>query len=188
MYELNSPDIQFLILIPDSSETKLEFVMNECQNILYSREYSISKIKHYDGSDWLECNLAIKDDDINIENDVQFLFEMTKLNQIIIKHKANKNLIQYNRFGKKRELSIQPYELNTCNQSDIWFYDSKFYCLKNEKSYLILESREQIKLGMVIELLNDNEWIPILVRNIDEQYENTFKLFIKHKKARIEIQ
>ena len=50
---------------------------------------------------------------------------------------------------------------------------------------LFRSKKEDFKVGMIVEYLNNKNWIKREVKNIDVEYEDLYKLLIKYDKIRV---
>jgi hypothetical protein len=176
MTNLENKNISFMLI----SSSKL----NDITSILYTKEYNISYIKSFYKEKYEDCIIAYSDVDNDIlRSDVLFILDHFDESSIIIKYKNEEIVKKIFKNGSEKLLETIMYDNN--NDDDIlYIINGISFSFTEVARYWIPTKKEDFKEGMTIEYFNNDKWNQIIVDNVDEEYENLYKLLIKYNKIR----
>lgn len=153
---------------------------------LYAKGYSVDQLSVYVAPNELydayictsEC--LDSDDDYVRKSALEFI-EDEIITECII-HYKNYGVIRLRTDGYEEPTLCSVYNLTTTYP--IYIKDSISYSFPKSDRYINITDRSQLRVGMLVELFNNGEWVEKFVSNIDEEYEKIYKLFIKYNKIR----
>lgn len=166
------------------SDNNLSYIIinnnDEAKNILIGKGYTIYPINRYNSFLNELSYIAISNFDDNIlREDSNYLVNKI-LNNIIIKYNNEGQIYKKDKI-KEYKQRIEYYPENINNTYVINGISFKFEPIKEYKS---ISSKSELQSGMTIEYYNKNKWVEKIVENVDIEYENIYKLMIKHNKLR----
>lgn len=179
---LNEPRISYIILSSDNIEAVESYLLATGFDIIYLLKNKGKNKKailaYYDVDD--------KTND-SLREYILFLLEEFKIKNAIIKYKfeTKPKLITVN--GEEIKLELKSLTNEFDNDIPYYNYNQYFFYFVREKEYFSPTKKEDLKLGMVVEYLNKNEWIKYKIKNPSIEYDRLFKLLMKYNKVRIPL-
>jgi hypothetical protein len=85
--------------------------------------------------------------------------------------------------GQEKPISISYY--NTDDDKESFIYNGVSFSFIEEKMYWRPNKKEDFKIGMIVEYLNNNKWYQQTVKEPEIEFENLYKLLIKYDKIRV---
>jgi hypothetical protein len=166
------------------------FIMSSKQidatkTLLWAKEWEIIPLKgYYDGISE-DSILAFK---INIDNkelkeEALFILKTFNEDSCIIKYTGKKNTNKLKISNQESELSEAIFNQESINKS--YLYNGTFFSFNEVKSYKIIESKDELKNGMIVEYFNNKNWTSISIFDINNEWNGFYKLLVKYKKVRI---
>lgn len=174
---LSDNRISYLIM----SSNKLDDMMS----ILWAKEFQIIPIKGYYKGNYEESIIAYND---NIDNDelrkeIIFLLNHFKEECAIVKYKGEAGAKKLFFDGSEKPLGIVMYNTDDDNMS--YLHNGLSFSFVEQTRYWKPKSKEDLKVGMIVEYQNKNKWLQHEIKNPPQEYERLFKLLIKYDKVRV---
>lgn len=156
------------------------------ESLLYAKEYTVQHIRGYYNNDWEDSYLAWSNVD-NTELKKDLIFFVNEFNQesAIIKYKNEPTNKRVYKDGKEKPLALNMYDSNSDNKS--YIIQGLSFSFTEQKVYKQATDKSQLKIGMIVEICNNNIWIEKTVSDLDKEWDSTYKLFAKHNKLRVSI-
>ncbi len=175
MVNLSNVNISYLIL-PSSN--------NDIEVILDSRSYQVLPLQSYCGGVYDGSYMGYSDVDNNtLRNDVIFLLEKANIKHAIIKYKGESIPKKIFYDGRECLLNINMY--NSDHNDVTFLYKGLSFSFTETKRYWIPKKREDFRVGMIVEYMNNNIWIEKLVENPNEEWDKMYRLLLKYNKIRV---
>jgi len=177
MTGLEHKDASFILL----SSTRLDDMIS----ILYAKEYQVLPIKGYYKGQYEDSVMAYgKVDNDTLRKDVIFLLNHFHQESAIIKYKGEKSPRRIYRTGAEKLLEINMFNTDSDNIS--YLYRGLSFSFVESKRYWIPKSKDDFKVGMIVEYFNNNQWSQKVVENPNDEWERMYKLLLKYDKVRVQ--
>jgi len=187
MLELTEKSASYLIVSPardlrDQSVAALE--ASRAQSMLYGRNYTLISLTGYSGGVYDRSFLAYgQQDNDSLRSDALAYMRESAQGDVVVKYSGSSELTLLSRDGSEHPLSVHPYDGSEGVRAFI--HGSDCFTLRRERRYRMVESRAEIKRGMVLEYLNNGRWNEVRVADPDTEYDRMFRLLIKYGKLRV---
>ena len=177
MIDLTNPKISFIFLSSDK--------LDDMVSILYAKEYKIIPIKGYYKGQYEESVIAYNDDNDNDELRKDLIFLLNHFHQEcgIIKYLGETNVRKTFVDGSEKPMGVVIYNTDADNIS--YLYNGVSFSFVEQVRYWKPTKKEDFRVGMLVEYLNNNKWCERLVENPSDEYEKLYKLLIKYDKVRV---
>ena len=173
---LEQPNASYIIL----SSSKLDDMIS----ILYAKEYNIIPIKGYYRGQYEDSIISYGPvDNDNLRKDTLFLLNYFHQDCAIIKYMGESNAKKIFKDGSEKPLGIVMY--NTDSENISYLYNGTSFSFVESKRYWKPTKKEDFKIGMLVEYLNNNKWYERKVENPNLEFEELYKLLIKYDKIRV---
>jgi hypothetical protein len=155
------------------------------KTLLWAKEWEIIPLKGYYDGVLEDSILAFK---MNIDNkelkeEAIFMLKTFDEDSCIIKYTSKKNPNKLFRNGKETELSEAFFNQESINKS--YLYNGVFFSFNEVKSYKLIELKQDLKNGMIVEYFNNQKWCSASIFDIEVEWDNFYKLLSKYKKVRV---
>lgn len=175
MTGLENPQSSYIILSADR--------LNEMISVLYAKEYQILPIKGYYKGNFEESVIAWGPDNESLRRDTIFLLDQFHQDCAIIKYQGDSNAKKVFFDGSEQPLGLVMY--NTDSENKSYLHNGVSFSFVEAKRYWIPKTMEDLKVGMIVEYMNNNKWYERKVQNPKEEWEKLYKLLIKYDKLRV---
>jgi hypothetical protein len=174
--DLENSNSSFILISSDN----LEDVMS----ILWAKEYKVLTLKSFHLGNYSDYVFAYSQiDNDQLRKDLIFLLNHLHINSAIIKYRGETQFKNVYKDGQEKPLSISYY--NTDDDKESFIYNGVSFSFIEEKMYWRPTKREDFKIGMIVEYLNNNKWSQQTVKEPEIEFENLYKLLIKYDKIRV---
>lgn len=177
MIDLKNPNISYIVL----SSNKID----DMASILYAKNYTIIPLQSYYKGIYENSLIAFGFDNDEIRKDLIFLLEHFKENNGIIKYIGEDDVKRVMFDGSEKPLDIQLYNTNENYVS--YIHEGVSFSFIDGVRYWKPNKKEDFKMGMIIEYLNNNKWFKKEVKNPNDEYDKLYKLLMKYDKIRISV-
>lgn len=174
---LEQPNVSYAIISSDK--------LNDMTSILYANDYKVIPIKGYYRGQFEESVITYGTDNDSIRKDILFLLNHFDQECAIIKYIGESNAKKIFKDGSEKPLGIIMYNTDAENRS--YLYDGVSFSFVEKARYWSPNKKEDFKIGMIVEYMNNNKWFEKKVENPDSEYEKLYKLLIKHNKIRVSV-
>jgi hypothetical protein len=157
--------------------------INEMTTVLYSKEYQILPIQGYFNGVFEDSVIAYGQDNETLRRDVIFLLDHFQQESAIIKYQGETNTKTVFFDGSEYPMDLLMY--NTDSTKKTYIHNGISFAFKEAKRYWIPKTMEDLKVGMIVEYMNNNKWYEKKVQNPSEEWEKLYKLLIKYDKLRV---
>jgi hypothetical protein len=157
--------------------------LNEMISVLYSKEYQILPIKGYYKGSFEDSVIAWGPDNDDLRRDVIFLLDHFNQDCAIIKYQGDSNAKKVFFDGSEQPLGLLMY--NTDSENKSYLHNGVSFSFVEAKRYWIPKTMDDLKVGMIVEYMNNNKWYERKVQNPKEEWEKLYKLLIKYDKLRV---
>lgn len=155
------------------------------ESLLYSRGYILQTIQKVVDGQGSEALLAYKNSaGEDLERDIFELFDKAHLDSVILLHDGFYTHIKGQ--GSRIEL-----EISTDQSSG---GDELFFVIKErplffspKKLYKDILQKEELIGEKMVQIFNQNRWQTMIIENLDEDWNNIYKLFAKYNKLRLPL-
>lgn len=175
MTGLENPQSSYIILSADR--------LNEMISVLYAKEYQILPIKGYYKGNFEESVIAWGPDNESLRRDTIFLLDQFHQDCAIIKYQGDSNAKKVFFDGSEQPLGLVMY--NTDSENKSYLHNGVSFSFVEAKRYWIPKTMDDLKVGMIVEYMNNNKWYERKVQNPKEEWEKLYKLLIKYDKLRV---
>jgi hypothetical protein len=135
---------------------------------------------------WEDSFIAIcPSDNETLKTDIIFLLDHFKQDSIIVKYKGDTIFKIVRSNGSEKNLGMVKYNSDEKNKTYIW--NGLSFSFIEEKSYFYPKDKEDLKLGMIVEYFNNEKWNKREIKNLNSEWEDTWKLMSKYSKLRYEV-
>lgn len=173
---LSDSRISYLIM----SSNKLDDMMS----ILWAKEYQIIPIKGYYKGNYEDSIIAYKDmDNDELRKEILFLLNHFKQECAIVKYLGETGAKKLYFDGSEKPLGIVMYNTDDDNMS--YLHNGLSFSFVEQARYWKPKTKEDLKVGMVVEYQNKNKWLQHEIKNPSQEYDRLFKLLIKYDKVRV---
>lgn len=174
---LENLNISYLIMSSDR--------LNDITDILYAKEYQILPLQTYYKETYDNSAMGYSDvDNDTLRKDAIFLLNHFVQESAIIKYKGDSSPRRIYADGSERLLELALY--NTDDNNISYLYRGMSFSFVETKRYWIPKSKDDLKVGMIVEYFNNNKWSERIVSNPDQEWDKLYKLLIKYNKVRVE--
>jgi hypothetical protein len=174
--DLNNPKISFILLSSDN--------LDDMMSILWAKNYQIIPIKGYYKGQYEDSALASSDvDNDELRKDLIFLLNHFHQECGIIKYKGESNAKKVFRDGSERPLGVALY--NTDDENISYLYNGVSFSFIEESRYWKPQKKEDFKIGMMVEYLNNNKWYQKKVEDPNSEWDSIWKLMTKYDRVRV---
>ena len=157
--------------------------LNEMISVLYAKEYQILPIQGYYKGKFEESVIAWGPDNDSLRRDIIFLLDHFHQDCAIIKYNGDSNAKKVFVDGSEQPLGLVMY--NTDSENKSYLHNGVSFSFVEAKRYWIPKTMEDLKVGMIVEYMNNNKWYEKKVQNPKEEWEKLYKLLIKYDKLRV---
>ena len=157
--------------------------LNEITSILYAKEYKILIMKEYYNGEFDDAILAWGGDNESLRRDSIFILNHLHENNAIIKYSGEDGAKRVNFNGTETPLDLILF--NTDSNYKSYIHEGISFSFKDSKRYWIPKNMNDLKIGMVVEYLNNNKWHQKIVQDPTSEWEKLYKLLIKYDKLRV---
>lgn len=189
MFNLEGKNISYILISPEKQDKSLLDNKNACeklQTILYAKGYTLLPVTGYYQGNYERSFIAISaDDNDTVRKDAIFLIDEFDQDSVIVKYKGEDSPVKILNNGSEKLLSLSIYGDNSDNKT--YLHNGLSFTFLERKRYQFLTDKSQLRVGMMVEFLNNDKWIEKKVINLDLEYEKLYKLLIKYGKLRTEI-
>ncbi len=175
MLDFENSNASFLIC-PNFSDDVMSY--------LYSKSYSIFPIHKIEGDKTSENYICINNsDNISLLSDSSKLINDLDVGSVIIKYFEDSNIYEVLK-GNKRLVEVKYYSEG---DEDKYLHDNYVFSFVSKKMYSFPKEKSDLKEGMIVECLSNNNWIKKSIGNVSLEYDKIYKLLIKYNKVRIPL-
>jgi hypothetical protein len=175
---LNDPSVSYFIM---SSKQ-----IDATKTLLWAKEWEVLPLKGYYNNTLEDSILAYKEcSNEELKDEAIFMLKTFKEESCIVKYKGNKNSNKLYNNRKESELTEAFFNTESANKS--YLYNGMFFSYNEVKSYKIIETKEELKNGIIVEFFDNKNWKQKIVNDKDLEWEHFYKLMVKYKKVRIAI-
>jgi hypothetical protein len=157
--------------------------LNEVVSILYAKEYKILPISEYFNGNFEESIIAWGVDNESLRRDSIFILNELHEESAIIKYSGDGIAKKVNFNGSEHPLDIILF--NTDSNYKSYIHNGVSFSFKESKRYWVPKNMNDLKVGMVVEYMNNNKWHEKMVQNPQDEWEKLYKLLIKYDKLRV---
>jgi hypothetical protein len=173
--DLTNPKIGYMII----SSEKIEDMIS----ILYAKNYQLIPIKGFYKGQYEDSVMVFSSDNDELRKDVIFLLNHFKENCAIVKYIGENNAKKIFSDGSEKPLGVALY--NTDSENKSYLYNGVSFSFLEQNRYWKPSKKEDFKIGMIVEYLNNNKWYTKKVENPNIEYDRIYKLLIKYDKIRV---
>ena len=166
MTGLESSQSSYIILSTDR--------INEITTVLYAKEYQILHIQGYFNEVFEDYVIAYGPDNETLRRDTIFLLDHFHQESAIIKYQGETNAKNVFFDGSEYPLDLIAY--NTDSTKKTYIHNGISFAFKESKRYWIPKTMDDLKVGMIVEYMNNNKWYERKVQNPSEEWEKLYKL------------
>lgn len=171
-------------------DTKISYLLisesNGVDSYLYSRNYYILEISEYYKGDFGKSILAFSNVDNNeLRRDSIHIMENFGIDNLIVKYLDDDYPKRIYNSGDELPLGVIIY--NTDSDKKSYIYEGVSFSFIEQQLYYFPNKKEDFKVGMLVEFLNNNKWIEKRVKDPELEYNNLYQLLIKYNKIRIPV-
>ena len=157
--------------------------INEITTVLYAKEYQILHIQSYFNEVFEDSVIAYGPDNENLRRDTIFLLDHFHQESAIVKYQGETNAKTVFFDGSEHPMDLLVY--NTDSTKKTYIHNGISFAFKESKRYWIPKTMDDLKVGMIVEYMNNNKWYERKVQNPSEEWEKLYKLLIKYDKLRV---
>lgn len=157
--------------------------INEMISVLYAKEYKMMPIKEYYQGEFNESIIAWGPDNDSLRRDAIFLLDHFHEESAIIKYNDDDKIKKVNFNGSEHPMDLLLF--NTDSNYKSYIHNGISFSFKESKRYWIPKNMNDLKIGMIVEYMNNNKWFEKKVQNPKEEWEKLYKLLIKYDKLRV---
>ncbi len=160
--------------------------IDDITSVLWSRNFSIIDIKSHKNGLKEDCIIAYpnKIDNNSIREDSIFLMDRFFEKDIIVKYSGEDHFTKISTDGSEDLLEMILYDTDYENRTS-YLYEGLSFSFKEKIRYSKPKSKDDLKIGMIVEYHNKGKWVGYEIKNPQEDYDKLFKLLIKYDKVRI---
>lgn len=176
MIDFADRNIQYILLSSDK--------LDDMISILWAKEYTVIPIKGFYQGNYENSSLAFSNiSNDEMRNDLIFLLNHFHQECGIIKYSGETNAKKLFRDGSEKPMGIVLY--NTDGDNVSYLYNGLSFSFVEQVRYWKPTKKEDFKVGMLIEYLNNNKWYSKKVENPIDEWEKMYKLLTKYDKVRV---
>lgn len=152
---------------------------------LYGKGYSVDEIVVYVAPNTLFkafiCTSEYINDDDEVRRSAIELQNDNIISECLINYN-NYGVVRLRKDGYEEQTICKVYETDTTYP--IYIKDNISYSYPTSDRYIPITNKDQLRIGMLVELYSNGEWLEKFVDNLTVDYDNIYSLFIKHNKIR----
>ena len=153
-------------------------------SILYAKNYQVLPIQGYYNDKFENSAMAFSTgDNDELRKDLIFLLNQFHQDCGIIKYFGETGAKKVFKDGSEKPLGIVLYNTDSDNIS--YLYNGLSFSFVEQTRYWKPTKKEDFKIGMIVEYLNNKNWIKKEVKNPDDEFKNLYQLMIKYDKIRV---
>ena len=188
MLNLEDPNISYLLFSPESlenSDLENKSVCEKACSILYSKDYTLLSLKGLYNGNYEQSYLAIKQSNNNDElrKDMIHLLDTFHQDCGIVKYIYESKPTKIFSNGSEKKLNITVYNQDTENKT--YLYNGVSFSFIEEKMYYFPSKKDELKKGTILEYFNNTNWIKKEILDVNQEFEDLYKLLMKYQKVRI---
>lgn len=177
MLDLSNPNLSFIILSSDN--------LDDMRSILWAKNYHIIPLQGFYQGSYEDSAIAFSDvDNDELRKDLIFLLNQFHQDCGIIKYKGENGAKKIFKDGSEKPLGIVLY--NTDSENISYLYNGLSFSFVEQLRYWKPTKKEDFKIGMIVEYLNNKNWIKRVVKNPEGEFEDLYQLLIKYDKIRVQ--
>lgn len=188
MHNLSDLNVSYILFSPEKNELSQIENKKNCEkalSILYPKDYTITPVKgYYEG---VYENSFIASPKINNNDDLRhdaiLILDTFSQDSVIVKYQDEEFATKIDKSGEEFPLSIALYNGETKNKT--YLYNGLSFTFLEKKRYFFPKTKNDLKVGMLVEYLNEKNWYSKTVTDLTTQYDNLWSLLIKYNKLRI---
>jgi hypothetical protein len=176
MSGLEQANTSYVILSTDN--------LNSLSSVLYAKEYKLLPMQVYFQGKFEESVMVFKmTDNDDLRRDVVFLLDQFKLDSAIIKYFGETEPKKVFNNGSEHPLDVVMYNTNESNKS--YIHNGISFSFVEKARYWKPKTMNDLKVGMIVEYLNNNKWCEKIIKNPEDEWNKMFALLTKYEKVRI---
>jgi hypothetical protein len=157
--------------------------LNEIISVLYSKEYQILPIQCYYKGKFEDSVIAWGPDNESLRRDSIFLLDHFHQECAIIKYNGEQTIKKVFFNGSEQPLNLIMYNTDSENRS--YLHNGVSFSFVEAKRYWKPKSAEDLKIGMVVEYMNNNKWFEKKIQNPKDEWDKMYKLLLKYDRLRV---
>lgn len=170
---------------PQSSYIVISSSMREqiC-SVLYSKGYQLLSVAGYFEGKFDESIMAFgsgSNDDLR--RDTLFLLGRFCENSAIVKYIGESDARKVFFDGSEYPMQVVMYNTDSKNKS--YIHEGISFSFVEKERYWMPKRQEDIRAGMVVEYMNNNQWYERIVVDPRVEWEKMYRLLVKYEKIRI---
>lgn len=174
--DLENKKSSFILISSDKIE--------EISSILYAKNYNIIDLQEYYRGSYKPCILAYNNEgNDSLRDDALFILNHFKENSMTIKYLEDEVVKEIKFDGSENLLEVSMF--NTDEDKISYVLNGISFSFINSNRYWKPNSKKDLKDGMTVEYMNNNIWHEKEIINLNEEYEDFFKLLIKYNRLRV---
>lgn len=159
--------------------------IDDISSVLWAKDYTILPIKGYYKGQYENSVMAYSNvDNDQLRKDAIFLLNNFSQECAIIKYLDETGAKKIYPDGSEKPLGIVMYNTDAENKS--YLYNGISFSFVEQARYWKPKSKEDFKIGMIVEYFNNNKWYQQEVKNPSEEFDGLYKLLIKYDKIRVQ--
>ena len=160
--------------------------MDALTSILWSKEYQILPMQGYYEGEFEDSVMAYK----QVENDELRRDALLRLDQhrqesAIVKYLGETEPKKIYFDGEERPLGVVMFNTDSKNKS--YLHNGVSFSFVEKARYATPRSKEDLKVGMVVEYMSNNKWYQKKISDLDQEWDKMYKLLAKYEKLRVEM-
>jgi hypothetical protein len=175
MNGLESVQSSYIILSADR--------LNEMISVLYSKEYQILPIQGYYKGNFEDSVIAWGPDNDSLRRDAIFLLDHFNQDCAIVKYQGDSNAKKVFFDGSEQPLGLLMY--NTDSENKSYLHNGVSFSFVEAKRYWVPKTMDDLKVGMIVEYMNNNKWYEKKIQNPKDEWDRMYKLLLKYDKLRV---
>jgi len=176
MSGLEQANTSYVILSTDNLDSLV--------SVLYAKEYKLLPMQVYYQGKFEESVMAFKMiDNDDLRRDVVFMLDQFNCESAIIKYFGDIEPKKIINNGSEYPLEVVMYNTNESNKS--YIHNGISFSFVEKTRYWLPKSSNDLKVGMIVEYLNNNKWCEKIVKNPEEEWNKMYALLTKYEKVRI---
>lgn len=178
MLKLDDKNISYLVIASTQ--------VNNMSGYLYAKDYHIVEVRCFHLGLWEEGIIAFSNSgNDETRRDAIHLLEVFHQPELNIKYFGETVAKRLSNSGTEKSLSIVNY--NTDFNLPSFILGAQSFSFVEQKEFKPITKKEDLKVGMIVEYMNNERWIPKKVENPDIEFDKFYKLLVKYDKVRVAI-
>jgi|AntRauTorcE11897_2_1112592.scaffolds.fasta_scaffold00138_17 hypothetical protein len=174
----------------DLENKKSSFILITCDKIediisvLYAKEYKIIELKQYYRGHHKPSIIAYSNTGNDcLRDDAIFILDHFKEPSMVIKYLGEEVVKQIRFDGSESLLEVSMF--NTDNDRTCYLLNGVSFSFVDIDRYWNPVNKDDLRDGMIVEYMNNSIWYEKKITNVNEDYDNFFKLLMKYDKVRV---